>query len=121
MAAEAPFHTPVFVVTSSGASPGSGPGGTTFYFVNDGIRARFARRARWPATGTSASPAAPTTIQQYLNAGLVDEFSLAISPVMFGGGTRLFDHVDASSVALEPTRSEATPRATHLTYAVHQR
>ena len=52
---------------------------------------------------------------------LVDEFSIALSPVLFGAGTRLFDGVDASRVALEPVRSEPSPRVTHLTYAVHPR
>ena len=41
--------------------------------------------------------------------------------VLFGAGTRLFDGVDASRVALEPIRSEASLRVTHLTYAVHRR
>jgi dihydrofolate reductase len=31
------------------------------------------------------------TILEYVNAGLVDEFSIALSPVLFGAGTRLFD------------------------------
>jgi dihydrofolate reductase len=56
-----------------------------------------------------------------VNAGLIDEFSIALSPVQFGTGTRLFDSVDASRVALEPLRSESSPRVTHLTYAVRKR
>jgi dihydrofolate reductase len=61
------------------------------------------------------------TILQYVNAGLVDKFSIALSPVLFGAGTRLFDGVDASRVALEPVRSQPSSRVTHLTYAVHPR
>src|ERR1700748_2172106 len=34
---EAPFHTPVFVVTHEKRDPWERPGGTTFHFVNDGI------------------------------------------------------------------------------------
>ena len=49
----------------------------------------------------------------------MDEFTLALSPVFLGRGTRLFDGVDASRVALEPVRSEPSSRVTHLTYAVH--
>jgi hypothetical protein len=41
--------------------------------------------------------------------------------VLFGAGISLFDGVDASRVALEPVRSEPSPRVTHLTYAVHPR
>jgi dihydrofolate reductase len=56
---EAPFHTPVFVVTHTRREPWERPGGTTFHFVNDGIEARSTRPARPPATATSASRAAP--------------------------------------------------------------
>jgi dihydrofolate reductase len=56
-----------------------------------------------------------------VNAGLVDEFSLALSPVRFGSGIRLFEGVNADRVALEQVRAEPTQRVTHLTYAVRQR
>ena len=42
---EAPFHTPVFVLTNQVRQPWQRPGGTTFYFVNDGIESAL-RRAR---------------------------------------------------------------------------
>jgi len=56
-----------------------------------------------------------------VNAGLIDEFSIALSPVLFGAGIRLFEGVEASRVALEPVRAEPSPRVTHLTYAVRER
>ena len=56
-----------------------------------------------------------------MNAGLVDEFTIALSPVLFGAGIRLFDGVDAGRVALEPVCAEPTQRVTHLTYAVRAR
>ncbi|MGA8417466.1 MAG: hypothetical protein WB808_12700, partial [Candidatus Dormiibacterota bacterium] len=52
---------------------------------------------------------------------LIDEFTIALSPVLFGSGIRLFEGVDAGRVALEPLRSEPTLRVTHLTYAVRER
>ena len=55
---EAPFHTPVFVVTHEKRDPWERPGGTTFHFVNDGIEPALDQAARPPATGTSASRAA---------------------------------------------------------------
>jgi dihydrofolate reductase len=62
-------------------------------------------------------------IQQYLNAGLVDEFAIALSPVLFGSGVRLFDGVDADRVALDLVGAEHSRRVTHLSYAVgkHER
>ena len=61
------------------------------------------------------------TILEYVNAGLIDEFSIALSPVLFGSGIRLFEGVDAGRVALEQVRAESSPRVTHLTYAVRAR
>jgi hypothetical protein len=61
------------------------------------------------------------TIPEYLNAGLIYEFTIALSPVLFGSGIRLFEGVDAGRVALEPVRAEPTQRVTHLTYAVRER
>ncbi|MFD3925440.1 dihydrofolate reductase family protein [Streptomyces sp. NPDC058614] len=118
---EAPFHTPVFVVTHTKRDPWERPGGTTFHFVNDGIEHALdqAREAAGDRDVRIAGGGA--TILEHLNAGLVDEFSIALSPVLFGAGTRLFDGVDASRVALELIRSEPSSRVTHLTYAVHPR
>ena len=55
-----------------------------------------------------------------MNAGLVDEFSIALSPVLFGSGVRLFEGVDARRVALEQVRAEPTQRLTHLTYTIRE-
>src|SRR5687768_16657059 len=116
-AEDAPFHTPVFVVTHQKRDPWERPGGTTFHFVNDGIEAAL-DRAREAASDRDVRIAGGgATILQYLNAGLIDEFSIALSPVLFGSGIRLFEGVDASRVALEPLSAESTQRVTHLTYA----
>ncbi|WP_328473484.1 dihydrofolate reductase family protein [Actinoplanes sp. NBC_00393] len=118
---EAPFHTPVFVVTHTNRDPWERPGGTTFHFVDDGIEAALdqARAAAGERDVRIAGGGA--TILQYVNAGLVDEFTIALSPVLFGAGIRLFDGVDASRIALEQVRSESSPRVTHLTYTVRRR
>jgi len=118
---EAPFHTPVFVVTHTEREPWERPGGTTFHFVNDGIesaleQARAAARERDVRIAGGGE-----TILEYLNAGLIDEFTIALSPVLFGSGVHLFEGVDAGRVALEPVRTETSPMVTHLTYAVRER
>src|SRR5712691_10306399 len=118
---EAPFHTPVFVVTHEKRDPWERPGGTTFHFVNDGIEPALdqAREAAGDRDVRIAGGGA--TILEHVNAGLIDEFSIALSPVLFGSGIRLFEGVDAGRVALEPVRAEPTQRVTHLTYAVRER
>jgi dihydrofolate reductase len=118
---EAPFHTPVFVVTHEKRDPWERPGRTIFNFVNDGIEAALdeAREAARDRDVRIAGGGA--TILEYVNAGLIDEFSIALSPVLFGSGVRLFEGVDAARVALEPVRAESSPRVTHLNYAVRPR
>lgn len=118
---EAPFHTPVYVVTHEVREPWERPGGTTFYFVNDGIEsalklARDAAGDRDVRIGGGAE-----TIRQYLNAGLVDDFTITLAPVFFGTGVRLFDEVDAERIALEPVRVQPSPMVTHLSYSVRRR
>src|SRR4030088_2488893 len=104
---EAPFHTPVFVVTHEKRHPWERPCGTTFHFVNDGIETALdqAREAAGDRDVRIAGGGA--TILEYVNAGLIDEFSIALSPVLFGSGIRLFEGVDAGRLALEPVREEA--------------
>jgi hypothetical protein len=53
--------------------------------------------------------------------GRDNEISIALTPVVFGSGIRLFEGVNAGRVALEPIRTEPTQRVTHLTYAVRPR
>jgi dihydrofolate reductase len=119
--AEAPFHTPVFVVTHEKRQPWERPGGTTFHFVNDGIEAAL-NHAREAARDRDVRIAGGgATILEYVNAGLIDEFSIALSPLLVGSGIRLFEGVDAGRLALEPVGSESSPRVTHLTYIVRER
>ncbi|PJJ63338.1 dihydrofolate reductase family protein [Compostimonas suwonensis] len=118
---EAPFRTAVFVVTHEQRDPWERPGGTTFHFVNDGIGAALERAREAAGDRDVRIAGGGETILEYVNAGLIDEFSIALSPVLFGSGIRLFEGVDAGRVALEQLRSEPTRRATHLSYAVRER
>ena len=117
---EAPFHTPVFVVTHQKRDSWERPGGTTFHFVNDIDTALDqAREAAGERDVRIAGGGA--TILEYVNAGLIDEFSIALSPVLFGSGIRLFDGVDAGRVALEQVRAEPSPKVTQLAYSDRER
>lgn len=118
---EAPFHTPVFVVTHEKRDPWERPGGTTFHFVNDGIETALDRAREAAADRDVRVAGGAATILEYVNAGLVDEFTIALSPVLFGSGIRLFEGADAGRVALELVRAEPSPRVTHLTYSLRER
>ncbi|AEF40733.1 dihydrofolate reductase family protein [Hoyosella subflava] len=101
--------------------PWKRPGGTTFYFVNDGIEAALDKAREAAGDRDVRIAGGGATILEYVNAGLIDDFSIAFSPMLFGSGVRLFEGVDAGRVALEPVRAEPTQRVTHLTYAVRER
>jgi dihydrofolate reductase len=116
---EAPFHTPVFVVTHQVRTPWERPGGTTFHFVNDGIESAL-RQAREIAGGRDIRIAGGANlIQQYLSAGLIDEFTIHYSPVFFGEGIPLFVNApDATKVHIKNT--VASKGITHVTYTVEK-
>jgi dihydrofolate reductase len=119
---EAPFHTPVFVLTHTVREPWERPGGTTFHFVNDGIESAL-RQAREVAGRRDIRIAGGAdVIRQYLNAGLVDEFSVAVSPVFLGGGVRLFEGIGWHPASVEIVQAIHSPMVTHLFYAMrHER
>jgi dihydrofolate reductase len=118
---EAPFHTPVFVVTREKRDLWERPGGTSFHFVNDGVGTALDRARAAAGDRDVRIAGGGATILEYVNAGLIDEFSIALAPVLFGSGIRLFEGVDAGRIALELVRAEPTQRVTHLNYAVRER
>lgn len=116
-----PFHTPVFVVTHHVREPWVREGGTTFHFVNDGIASALEQARAAAGEKDVRIAGGGDTIVQYLDAGLVDEFHIAISPVLFGAGVRLFEGVDAGRIALDLVGAEHSPQTTHLRYLVRRR
>ena len=113
---EAPFHTPVYVLTNEKRDAWVRPGGTTFYFVNDGPASALAQ-ARESAGGRDIRIAGGAdVIQQYLNMGVIDELEIALAPVVFGGGRRLFENLREPVPRFRVDRLVDTPAATHLRY-----
>ena len=111
-----PFHAPVFVLTHHPREPQPMDGGTTFYFVTDGIESALARACQAAGDGDVAIQGGATTINQYLAAGLIGELRLHIVPLTLGAGTRLFEGVP--SLKLEQVESRAATSVTHVTYRV---
>jgi dihydrofolate reductase len=118
---DAPFHTPVYVVTHSRRDPWERAGGTTFHFVDDGIESALLQ-SREAAGGRDVRIAGGAeTIQEYLDSGLIDEFSITLAPVLFGTGIRLFERVDPARLALDQAHVDASSRVTHVTYTVRDK
>ena len=58
------------------------------------------------------------TLQQYLAAGLVDELSVHLAPVLLGAGVRLFEELGARLPRLEQIQVRESSYAVHLRYRV---
>jgi dihydrofolate reductase len=111
-----PFHAPVFVLTHHEREPQRMDGGTTYYFVTDGIESAMAQARAAAGDGDVSIHGGATTINQYLAAGLIDELRLHIVPLTLGAGTRLFEGVPP--LKLEQVKSRSARLVTHVTYRV---
>ena len=113
---EAPFHTPVYVLTHEKREPWVRPGGTTFHFVNEGPE-RALELARQSAGSRDVRiSGGADVIQQYLHLDLVDELEIALAPVLFNGGRRLFENLGGAGPQFEIDKVVNAPGATHLRY-----
>ena len=109
-----PARLPVFVVTHD--EPEERPDGDAYSFVTGGIeRALDEARSAAGDRGVTVMGGADVG-RQYLSAGLIDELSIHLVPLVFGGGTPMFD--GAAGLELEPAEVVPTPAATHLRYRV---
>ncbi len=111
-----PYHGSVFVLTHHPRDPQPMEGGTTFYFVTEGIESALKQAREAAGDGDVSIHGGATTINQYLAAGLIDEMRLHIATMTLGAGTRLFDGVPPLN--LEQVESRAVSSATHVTYRV---
>jgi dihydrofolate reductase len=113
---EHPWGIPAFVVTHDVPDGWPRPG-STVHFVTDGIESAVAR-ARSAAGPKSVGVHGAQTIQQCLNAGLLDEIHVDLAAVLLGAGVRLFDHLANTPVILGNPVVVNGLGVTHLRYPV---
>jgi dihydrofolate reductase len=112
-----PLHgVPLFVLTHQ-VPEGVPPGQPPYTFVTDGVEEAVAQ-ARGAAEGKDVSLMGATIVQQCLRAGLLDELTISLVPVVLGRGVRLIDGLEAGNVKLELAGVVDAPGVTHLTYRV---
>jgi dihydrofolate reductase len=110
---ENPWGLPVFIVTHR---PEEEPDGGAFTFVS-GVREAVTRAADAAGDKDVHVMGGADVIRQALEAGLVDELSIIVAPVLLGGGKRLFDGF-ATSLELEHLGVTQSPFATFIDYRV---
>ncbi len=109
-----PYHAPTFILTHHPRDPIIMEGGTTFYFVTDGIESAL-EQARAAAGDLDVKiGGGVSTVRQYLTAGLVDEIHFAIAPVVLGQGERMFDGIDLPGLGFKVADRTITDHAMHL-------
>ena len=115
---EAPFNCPVYVLTHQKREPWERPGGTTFFFTDEDVQTVLAKAKKAAGKKDIRISGGARTIQQYLNAGLVDEFVTHIAPIFLGAGIRLFEHLDKTKFSFEINDVINSSGVTHIFYNV---
>ncbi len=109
-----PYHAPTFILTHHPRDPIVMEGGTTFHFVTDGIHAALEQAREVAGDLDIKIGGGVSTVRQYLQAGLVDELHLAISPVMLGRGEAMFERLDLPALGYRVIETVPTDLATHV-------
>ncbi|HWU42051.1 MAG TPA: dihydrofolate reductase family protein [Bdellovibrio sp.] len=110
-----PYHVPVFILSHHARAPIHMDGGTTFYFVTDGIESAL-RKAKEAAQGKDVRiGGGVSTIRQYLQKGLIDEMHFAYSPVYLGAGENLLQGIDVNKLGFTKIEHVTTANAMHVT------
>ncbi len=114
---DTPYQVVHFVLTHE-APTKKAKGETEFVFVTDGIESALAQAKTAAGDRDVAIGGGADIAQQFLRAGLVDEIKIDLVPVLFGDGTRLFEHIGDVQLELEITQVIEAPGVTHLHYRV---
>jgi len=113
---EPPYHTPVFVLTHYPRAPFAMKGGTEFRFVTDGIHSALEQAKKAAAGRDVRIGGGASTIREYLQAGLIDELHLVISPVLLGKGEPLLQGLDLPALGYDCVKHVAGSRAAAHVY-----
>ncbi|MHB1713035.1 MAG: dihydrofolate reductase family protein [Acidimicrobiales bacterium] len=109
-----PFHCPVFVLSHHPRPPIEMQGGTTFHFVDAGIKVAL-ERAREAANGNDVLiGGGAATVREYLAAGLINEMHLVIVPVLLGSGERLFEDLSGIGNTYHCAEHVSSPAVIHV-------
>jgi dihydrofolate reductase len=111
---EPPYHAPVFVLTHYAHDPIEMEGGTSFHFVTEGFDAAYAQAQEAAGDKGIDIAGGASTVRQALAAGVIDELTLDIAPVLLGAGESLFE--GSESFPFEPVEVLHSPLATHIRY-----
>jgi dihydrofolate reductase len=116
-----PYHSPVFVLTHHAHEPIEMEGGTTFHFVTDGIQSAYDQAVEAAGGQDIRLNGGASTIQQYLEADLVDVLNICIAPILLGGGERLFGDRPYPTQGWDVVEMVSTPSGLGVTHVQLER
>jgi dihydrofolate reductase len=112
-----PYHTPVFVLTHHRRQALEMDGGTVFHFVTEGIQAAVERAGAAAGRQDIRLGGGVATVRQYLQARLLDEMHLAVSPILLGSGEHLLAGLDLRALGYQCTECVPSAKAVHYVIA----
>jgi dihydrofolate reductase len=89
-------------------------GGTIFHFVTEGFEAAYAQAREAAGEDGVDIAGGAWTVRQALAAGVIDELTIDLVPVLLGAGERIFE--GDAALGLEPDEVLHSPLATHIRY-----
>ena len=84
--------------------------------MTDGVVGRAGSRAGGRSRPGRAGGGGVSTARQFLQAGLIDELHLAVSPVLLGSGENLFAGLDLPALGYQRTEHGSSPHATPIIF-----
>jgi dihydrofolate reductase len=109
-----PYHFPVFILTNHPRKSIEMKGGTVFHFITEGIHHAL-EKAFEAAKGKDVRlVGGVNVIRQYLEAKLVDEMHIVLSPVILGSGENLLSNINLISLGYKCTEYKTSENAIHV-------
>lgn len=115
--ANPPYHAPTFILTHFPRDPFEMEGGTTFFFVTEGVEEALSQAKAAAGDLDVKIGGGVRTVRQCLSAGLIDEVHFALSPVVLGEGEAMFTGIDLPALGFRVTEHQASEHATHIVLA----
>jgi dihydrofolate reductase len=109
-----PYHCPVFVLTHHARPSLEMEGGNVFHFVTGGIHEALEKARKAAGDKDIRIGGGAATVRQYLEAGLVDEAHLAVSPVLLGAGESPFNGLNLPALGYEVADRKFGENAMHV-------
>lgn len=112
------YKADVYVLTHEKREPWVQKGTTTFYFIKDGLKSAVEKARKSANNRDIRIQGGAETIQQFINAGLIDEFTLHFTPILLGSGIRLFENLDWKKFNISIDEVIPSQLTTHIWYKI---